>query len=370
MEKKSILFFCPTFSAGGVEKVFVNLANYFAENNYSTSFLVCQHIGILDSQLNEKVEIFSLKKRLSKSLFQAIKFFKSNNFDFVVTGPQFVSILSVLVIKFLLRKKTKLIITHHSFYDLDVKTMPILHLSYKYLVVFFYRYADVVIAVSNAVKNHLIADVGIDEKMIKVIYNPVISLDFDSLKEEAFSHKWFSSETDLKIIVCVGRLSKIKNQEALIKLMPLVIKEVNCKLLLIGDGEEKQSLQKLIYELQLDSYIDILGAVENPIKYIKQANLLVLPSFSETFSLVAVESIAVGIPVLSTPTLGVLEILKDCKGCFFEEIEKRESFADNIITILNSNGEYVDSEYVKKFTINNIGKLYEDTILTSEPRYK
>lgn len=360
--KSSVLFFCPSFSSGGVEKVLVNLANHFNANDYSTSFLVCQHIGILDFNLNKGVDIFSLNNRLFKSFFSAISFFKKKNPDVIICGPQFINILSVLVVKLILRKKVKLILTHHSFYDLDIKRMPFLHLFYKSFLRFFYRHGDVIVAVSNVVKEHLVNDVGLSNNKIKVIYNPVIESNFDDLANEPFLHKSFIDDRNYKILVCVGRLSKIKNQEALIKLMPRLLKEINCKLILIGDGEERDFLKKLVFDLDLSLKVEFMGSISNPLKYIKHSDLLVLPSLSETFSLVAVESIAAGTPVISTPTLGVNEILRNCEGCFFESIDNDNDFVFKIKQILNSKNNFVDQKFVEKFRVDKIGESYESIL--------
>lgn len=360
--KPSVLFFCPSFTSGGVEKVLVNLANHFNKNDYSTSFLVCQHIGILDAHLNKGIKFFSLNKRLLKSLLPAISFFRKNNPDVIICGPQFISILSVLVVKLILRKKVKLILSHHSFYDLDIKRMTFFHLFYKSFLRYFYRYGDIIVAVSNVVKEHLVNDVGLSKDKIKVIYNPVIESNFDDLISEPFAHKWFVDKRDYKILVCVGRLSKVKNQEALIRLMPSLMKETNCKLVLIGDGEERYFLEKLVSELNLNLYVEFLGSISNPLKYIKHSDLLVLPSLTETFSLVAVESIASGTPVISTPTLGVNEILKNCDGCFFESIDSQYDFVFKIRQILNSKNIFVDKKFVEKFRIDKIGKIYESLL--------
>src|SRR3546814_5369711 len=114
--------------------------------------------------------------------------------------------------------------------------MSFMHLFYMTFVKFFYKYADVVVVVSNAVKCHLVEDIGVPKDKIEVIYNPVIDEEFKLKEQEAFSHKWMNKKHGFKIFVCLGRLSKVKNQEGLINLMPDVVKALNCKLLLMHDG--------------------------------------------------------------------------------------------------------------------------------------
>lgn len=361
--KPSVLFFCPTFSSGGVEKVLINLANYFCERGYNTSFLVCRRIGPLEPHLNKEVIIHSLNKRVGKCFFEALSFFWQQNPAVVICGPQFINILTVVILKIILRRRTKVILTHHSFYDFDVKKMIFWKMFYKSSLRSFYKYSDVIVAVSQAVKDHLVNDIPIPEHKIQVIYNPVIESNFGDLKGEKTSHRWLNGDRDFKVIVCVGRLSRIKNPTALVRLMPDLVKMIDCRLILIGDGEQHQFLEDLVNELKMTKYIDIHGAVSNPLKYISRSDLVIIPSISETFSMVGVESIAAGIPVLSTPTQGVMEVLENCEGCFFESIGNREAFMLMIRHLLTTKGITVNEGFAEKFSVNSIGKIYEDLVI-------
>lgn len=359
--KASILFFSPSYTTGGVEKVLINLANEFDELNYPISYLVCQNIGELKKQLNPAIQTYSLNKRLSKSLLGAIRFFKKFNVQVVICGPQFLNILTVLVIKFILKKNVYLIVTHHSFHDLDVKKTFFMSNFSQPLIKFFYGYSDKIVAVSNAVKSYLTKDVGLSNHCISVIYNPAINKNFEGMINESVSHKWLLNNKKHKVLIYVGRLSKVKNLKGLINLMPEVIAKADCKLIIIGDGEEKGILKEMVNSSNLQQYIDFIGIVDNPIKYIAASDLLILPSISETFSLVAVEAIASGTPVLSTPTTGVVEILRECQGCYFEDIENENQFRLKILEILG-NKKLVDKAFVEKFSVTKITKDYEALI--------
>ncbi len=360
--KPGIMFFCPSFSSGGAEKVLVNLANHFHLAGYCTSFLVSQRIGNLDELLDPGIATYSLNKRLSSSLWPIYKFLKEKKPDVIICGPQFINVMTIVVCKLLLRNNTKVILTHHNFYDLDAKKVPFAELFGQSMLKHFYALSDVIVAVSHAVKKHLVSDIGIPDSKVVVIYNPVVDRNFHINKLEPVFHKWFHSDRDYKLIVSVGRLSKVKNQEELIRLMPDLIKTVNCRLILVGDGEQFHFFKALIAELALERYVDIVGAVINPLNFIYQADLLILPSITETFSLVAVESIACGTPVLSTPTAGVLEILGTCKGCFFESLTDKKKFIESIAHILSNVDLPIHKEFANRFEVANIALEYESLV--------
>jgi glycosyltransferase involved in cell wall biosynthesis len=358
--KPNILFFCPTFNTGGVEKVFVNLSNYFDQAGYQITFLTCNDTGLLKDQLNLKIKKHSFNRRLSKSFFSAFKYFKNNNFDVVISAPNYVNILTILINKILLRKKTKIILTHHSFYDLDVKGVPFLHYFYKTLLKNSYNYSDLVIAVSESVKQHLVDEVKIKKKVV-VIYNPVINKTIQALKNEKIQHRWFDKNTrKSKIILCVGRLSKVKNQKGLIEIANRMQNMFDFKLIFIGDGEERITLQNLVYKYKLEHLIDFIGDCINPYKFIINSDLVIIPSHSETFSLVAVEAISLGVPIISTPTKGVKEIMQFCNDCYFESINSENNFINRIISVLRYyERQKVDISYVNRFSLNDIGQKYE-----------
>lgn len=98
------------------------------------------------------------------------------------------------------------------------------------------------------------------------------------------------AESDL-LLLCVGTLSKIKNQQFLILLMKELVKtKKNIKLLLCGDGPIKSHLEDKILESNLTNHIILTGNVNNPEKYMSAADMMLIPSLVEGLPLVVIES--------------------------------------------------------------------------------
>ena len=130
----------------------------------------------------------------------------------------------------------------------------------------------------------------IKPKSVSIIPNP---FDFDLIREKA-------NEFEVKgnYIVAVGRLSKEKNFDYLIKAYKLSnIKE---ELWLVGDGPLRGDLEKLVKSLNLEGKVKFLGWQKNPYPFIKNAKLLCMSSTFEAFSNVIVESLIVNTPVIAT----------------------------------------------------------------------
>ena len=164
-----------------------------------------------------------------------------------------------------------------------------------------------IIAVSEDVKKSFIKASGISDDRIEVIYNTFAVEEIRKLAGEPLD-----VEMDHQILnICsVGKLEKIKGYDRLINVAgKLRDNGFLFHLYIIGEGSERSSLQKKIKELRLEKYITLLGRRENPYKYISNSDLFVCSSYSEGLSSVVVESIIIGVPVLTTDCSGMKEIL-------------------------------------------------------------
>ena len=143
--------------------------------------------------------------------------------------------------------------------------------------------------------------------MIRVITNPINIEEIDRL-----SKKLFPASFHGQYILFVGRLSVVKNILFLIHSYSLLLKKRNdVKLVIVGDGPERCLIEREIDNLKLHGNIVLTGMMANPYPFIRNAALVVLPSFSEAFPTVLLESLYLGKTIVATPTKGALDILKD-----------------------------------------------------------
>ena len=221
-----------------------------------------------------------------------------------------------------------------------------------------YRLADQVIGVSQSVKNHLVTTREIPESKGKVIYNPVsIPTPFPKKDSPNFE------------IVYVGRLEIVKNVETLIKAFAHS-NNANAHLTIVGDGRERQHLEALTSKLQMDSKITFTGFTSEPSKYLSNADLFVLPSYSEGFGIAAAEAMFLKIPVLCSRVGGIPEFVEDGEnGWLFDPKNTEELTAklNQIITIeaesLKMMGTKGYDKVINEFTvekyIENLERFYD-----------
>jgi glycosyltransferase involved in cell wall biosynthesis len=106
--------------------------------------------------------------------------------------------------------------------------------------------------------------------------------------------------TQEPLILAVGRLERQKNFPLLVRAFAKVREHGLAKLLILGEGPQRSSIESLIASLRLGADVSLPGAVENPYPYMAGADTLVLSSEEEGFGLVLVEAMSVGCPVVAT----------------------------------------------------------------------
>ena len=140
------------------------------------------------------------------------------------------------------------------------------------------------------------------------------------------------------IILGVGRLNEVKGFDDLIKAHKyLLMNNVKNKLIILGEGEQRGYLERLILELNVRDSVILKGFVDNPYKYMRSASVFVLSSKYEGFSVVIAEALSVGLPVVSTDCpSGPSEILEDGKYGLLSPVGDYEGLAMNIIETIQS----------------------------------
>ena len=244
----------------------------------------------------------------------------------------------ILMARTLSLTSTKIFITEHSTPSLDVpevsnqKIRSIL----PYLMKKLYPKADEIIAVSKTVAEDLSQYISYPIQNIQVIYNPVVSDELIQKSKEPISHPWFANR-HTPIITYVGRLVPLKNIPLLIEAFSIVNKTNPCKLLIIGEGAELDSLVSRVERLQLEDKVEFMGHCENPYPFIRQSDLLILTSKWEGLPTVIIEALACNTQVVATNNLGgAAEILDQGKYGILAANDS-QSLANAITSIITKN---------------------------------
>lgn len=199
----------------------------------------------------------------------------------------------------------------------------------------FYPCANAVVALAEDMAQNLIDVLHVPKKVLHVIYNPVMTVRIDELSRYPITHRWFDSGEC--VLLAVGRLESQKDYPTLLHAFKQVLAHRPAQLLILGEGSKRAELVSLIQEIGLIDHVELLGFVENPYPYMRQASAFVLSSIFEGFPNVLVEAMACGCPVVSTncPS-GPSEILQNGEYGKLVPIGDSTELANAIIAILDN----------------------------------
>jgi glycosyltransferase involved in cell wall biosynthesis len=226
------------------------------------------------------------------------------------------------------------------------------------------RFADGIVAVSTGAANDLAKTARIARERITVIHNPVLTPEFFRKLKEPVSPS--DLPVDRPLIISVGRLVASKDFPSLIRAFAKVRKEVPSCLLILGEGEERPALERLIADSNLNDDVLLPGYTSNPYVRMAHAKVFVLSSAYEAFGNVLVESLAAGTPVIATdcPT-GPREILKDGKFGELVAVGDTEALAKAIVKVLRSGGPIPPPHYLEKFQLESVVDAYISAMETA-----
>lgn len=179
----------------------------------------------------------------------------------------------------------------------------------NYVFPFCFKRGDKTISCSKEIAEELISCCGLAREKSAVIYN---GLELDEIKQNAsIPLPDAVCGEDEMLIVSVGRLTRQKGQWHLIRAVKrLRDNGLPVKLIILGEGELRERLQKLISQAEMESTVLLQGFVQNPHQYMAAADAVVFPSLYEGFSNAIAEALACGSAVISTDhETGAREIL-------------------------------------------------------------
>lgn len=309
---------------GGAQAFVLNLAKglkrenkdvtvVFGEGNYLPEELAKESIPYIKLKSLKRsanpVAIFSfvgeLKKLIKKEEFDVVHFNSTN------------TLAGVLAVK---NKKIKTIFTVHglSVLDKNYKASKIIKLAFRKYFKYFFKYIDKIVFVSHynylEAKNNKLIEEG------EVIYN---GLDLDDsyfiTTEEARKTLEMNIKKEFKdiyLIGSIGRLAKAKNYQFLINNWQGIKRiKPNAKLIIIGEGSERERYEKLIKANSLENDIYLAGEMNEASRFIKAFDLFILPSIYEGLSISLIEAVLAGVPTLASDVGGNSEVIgKD--NCF------------------------------------------------------
>ena len=337
-------------SMGGEERILLNVLKNLVELNYNVDLLITWDYGennLFENEIPEEVnyeflfksyngknriikEIFRLRKKINY-LKKVEKRIKEKNYDIVID-------YSSNLLKY---KNFDIAIPVFSWVHFSLTFGEKLSIEKVEKYKKQYKKYDKILAICDTMRNEFVDILGIDKTKVELVYNPI---NLEKIKEKAENpnpdyEKYLKEDYFLQ----VSRLTQQKQPEHLVdiyhKLKQRGIKE---KLYFIGNGEKIELIKQKIKEYKLENDVILLGQIENPYPFFKNAKLFVHTAKYEGLPTVLLESLAFGTPVISydCPT-GPKDILgKNSEYGELIPLNDKDEFVEKVYELMNNNKKY------------------------------
>lgn len=331
---QKILFVTLCLAGGGAERIVQLLLNQLDRSRYSPTLILLE--DKVEYEIPPDITVKCLHKRTPVGFFRLIyklaKIIRQEEPYSVISFLTYPNIV-LLLAKLLIRYKGRVFVSEHSNPDVSISNQnrPLL---FHFLVRKLYPLSNCVISVSKGAAQELNEDFSIPKEKIRVIHNSVDIQKVKTKAEELPDCKWYQN-TDMPIIIAVGRLIKAKAYPDLLRAFATVRQKFPCRLVILGEGQEQQALNKLSAHLDISNDVAFLRFQENPFAYMAHSNIFALSSHWEGFGNVIIEAMACGVPVISTNCpYGPNEIITDGLNGLLVPVGDTDAMAEAILKLL------------------------------------
>lgn len=210
--------------------------------------------------------------------------------------------------------------------------------SYKHVVEFSIDKSDGVTAVSEYLKRETYENFEIQQD-IEVIPN---FIDLDRFQKSNKSHfKKAICPNDEKVVVHVSNFRKVKRVPEVVSVFAKILESgIESKLLLVGDGPDRQKAEQQCRDLGICDHVRFLGKLDQVEEVLSIADLFLIPSGSETFGLAALEAMSCSVPVISSNIGGLPEVNVHGKTGYLCDLDDVECMAEYGVKILSDSDLY------------------------------
>jgi glycosyltransferase involved in cell wall biosynthesis len=300
MGPRKLLFYTHALVGGGAERVWARLASGFAARGDEVTFAVDFEARESLAMLSSGVSLQILPRGHLQSTLALARLIRRQKPDASLSAIS-VSNLKHAIAAQLARRGGRAILSYHGFFDSEPELLS--RIGYR-LTPLLTRLSAATVAVSDSLRDDLVANFGAASARTTTIFNPAAPEPFPALLDaNALAER-------PPLVVAIGRLVADKDFVALLRAFAR-IKRPCARLMILGEGAERSRLQAEAIALGIAQRVDMPGFSRDPGKALAGARCFALTSLRESFSLVCVEALAYGLPVVATDCGGPREIVCD-----------------------------------------------------------
>lgn len=308
-----IAILLPDLRGGGAERVCIYLANEFVARGLNVDLVLMEAAGELLPLVDPRVRVVDLAASRARNVPVPLSRYLRRERPAAVLANMWPLPIVAQIARWRVRSHARVVAVEHTTWsrsELYVKWWK--RAQIRLSMRLFYPRLDGIVAVSHGVADDLSRISGVPRAAITTIHNPITGAGGDASSAPALPDAWRDG-THARILA-VGTLKAIKDFPTLLRALARLRETRDARLLILGEGAERPSLEALIDALGLRGAVFMPGFWADTRPYYAAADLFVLSSAGEGFGNVIVEALEQGTPVVSTDCpSGPREILEDGK---------------------------------------------------------
>ena len=306
--------------------------------------LICQPNSELEARITNKIPFFSIPMSGEYDIFAArkiAKIIKANDVKLIHTHTGAAHGLGLLTKLFV--PNVKLVVSRRV--DFHINKNPLSKRKYYFLTV------------SNRIKEVLIED-GVDPEKVITVYSGIDLKKFETIGDRDRLVYEFDLKPDTVVIGNIAALVDHKDQETLLRAIPLIRTEQNFRFFLVGDGELESKLKHLAKELNILDKVIFTGFRNDIIDFYALFDIFTLTSKEEGLGTSVLDAMANSLPIVATNGGGIGEMLQNENGALLTSVGDYAALAQHYKTLIESQSlrkEYgnKNKEFVKAFSVEN-----------------
>jgi glycosyltransferase involved in cell wall biosynthesis len=337
-ERRRVLFLVPSFAGGGggAERIVATLLSHLDGARFDLHLAIAQERSSFWQHIPANVPVHELQlSRMRYALPSIVRLAWRLRPQVIMSTVVYLNVLLLLARPFLPRRTRILVeeVTAASAFVRQDSQRPRL---WTWLYRRLYPKADMIICLSEFIKNDLITNFGVPPEKLARIYGPI---EVDRLRQLANSENPYGG-TKRPTVVAAGRFSREKGFDVLLEAAAAIAGAIpNLRLVILGEGPLQRELKEQAGRLGLDEQVSFAGFQENPWTYFRHADVFIMPSRYEGLGIAVLETLAVGTAVIATDCPGgIREIQERTGGVTLVPAENPAALAQAVITFLKETG--------------------------------
>ena len=363
-----LLFVANHLNVGGISSYLLTLASGLQQNGHQV--YLASSGGELEAKFVQagitliKVPLKTKNETSYKILFSFLilkKVIREFNIDLIHSQSRTTQVLADLLSRALAKPH---IFTCHGFFKPKIFRR------------IFGCWGQAVIAISQQVKEHLIADFKLPDSKISVVHNGIDTKNFGDFSAREKIRKDLELQ-DAFLVGIIARLSDVKGHLYLIRAMRRVIEtSPTARLLIIGEGKMKDALIKEVERVGINQQVIFVPAVKNTREMLSAMDIFVMPSLQEGLGLALMEAMAQGIPVAGSAVGGIKTLIQDKFNGLLVKPADVSALEQAIITLLKDPAlrqslgargrEFIIKNFSKEEMVQKTEIVYQQAVLASK----